>query len=113
MRIENGSRITSYTTIWVKANFSRINWGDVYSIRTDSRIIVTKMHIYRVGENYAIQKCQQRFTNVRVFVNVLRNLVENFERIGSIHDTTNRKITILALEFVETNPKLFLRKRCT
>lgn len=52
-------------------------------------------------------------------VNALRNLIEKFERTGSVHDIKKRKrthdeedaATILALDSVEARPKLSLRKR--
>lgn len=77
---------------------------------------------YGTGEasyNFAIQKFQQKFPNVHVCVNALRNLVQKFERTGSVHDIKKRKrihdeedaATILALDSAENYPKLSLRKR--
>ena len=77
---------------------------------------------YGTGEasyNFAIHKFQQKFPDVHVCVNALRNLVQKFERTGSVQDVKKRKrvhneedaATILALDSVERSPKLSLRKR--
>ncbi|KAL1509296.1 hypothetical protein ABEB36_004058 [Hypothenemus hampei] len=79
---------------------------------------------YGIGEvsyNYAIHKFNEKFPDIPVCVNTLRNLVHKFENTGSIQNVKKKKkphdeddaATLLAVDSVFREPKLSLGRRAS